>query len=221
MAEHQRKIELQSPEDLTYLIDNVRRAANERIDKDLPPIEGEDHMRTQVEELVHGYVSKTFEFASDNITINGLAPPPTLLSAALKPDAFPGAVIEEHEPFNATLFERAKNLARQEEELIEEIAALRRKMPKKAVDNAKKVYKEGIDEDDKALRDLFAQMQDMQEADPGIEMGDVDEEGFAQGTWGNGIAGLERVKRTLPETVAKKERAERAENYVNGQGRRI
>lgn len=94
-------------------------------------------------------------------------------------------------------------------------------MPKRAVDSAKKVYKEGIDEDDEALRDLIVQMKEAEEADQGIEMGDVDEEGFARGTWGNGIAGLERVKRTLPETVAKKERAERAENYVNGQGRRV
>lgn len=53
MAEHHRKIELQSPDDLQYLISNVRRAANEKIDKDLPPIEGEDKMRTRVEELVH------------------------------------------------------------------------------------------------------------------------------------------------------------------------
>jgi kinetochor protein Mis14/NSL1 len=53
MADHHRKIELQSPGDLQYLITNVRRAANEKIDKDLPPIEGEDKMRERVEELVH------------------------------------------------------------------------------------------------------------------------------------------------------------------------
>ena len=53
MAESQRRIELQSPDDLQYLVSNVRRAANEKIDKDLPPIEGEDKMRERVEELVH------------------------------------------------------------------------------------------------------------------------------------------------------------------------
>lgn len=52
MAEHYRKIELQSPDDLQYLISNVRRAANEKIDRDLPPIEGEDKMRRRVEDLV-------------------------------------------------------------------------------------------------------------------------------------------------------------------------
>ncbi len=53
MAEFHRKIELQSPDDLQYLISNIRRAANEKIDKDLPPIEGEDRMRRRVEELVN------------------------------------------------------------------------------------------------------------------------------------------------------------------------
>ena len=59
MAEFHRKIELQSPDDLQYLVSNIRRAANEKIDKDLPPIEGEDKMRERVEELVHSVRSPT------------------------------------------------------------------------------------------------------------------------------------------------------------------
>jgi kinetochor protein Mis14/NSL1 len=60
MAEYHRKIELQSPDDLQYLIANVRRAANEKIDKDLPPIEGEDRMRTKVEEEVQNVYPYAF-----------------------------------------------------------------------------------------------------------------------------------------------------------------
>lgn len=50
-----RKVELQSPLDLQYLIANVQRAAREKLDRHLPPDaapEGEDAMRTRVEELV-------------------------------------------------------------------------------------------------------------------------------------------------------------------------
>lgn len=50
-----RKIELQSPDDLTYLIANVSRAAREKLDKHLPPdaaLEGEDAMRIRVEKLI-------------------------------------------------------------------------------------------------------------------------------------------------------------------------
>ncbi|KAK3061626.1 hypothetical protein LTR53_019712, partial [Teratosphaeriaceae sp. CCFEE 6253] len=47
-----RKVELQAPADLTYLIANVSRAAREKLDKHLPPDAspaGEDAMRQRVE----------------------------------------------------------------------------------------------------------------------------------------------------------------------------
>jgi len=51
-----RRIELQSPEDLTYLINNVRRAAADSINAAFPPVEGtaadEDELRSQIEQLV-------------------------------------------------------------------------------------------------------------------------------------------------------------------------
>ena len=52
-----RKIELQAPEDLTYLIDNVRRAAADSINAAFPPVEGadgqEDELRLQIEQMVN------------------------------------------------------------------------------------------------------------------------------------------------------------------------
>lgn len=53
-----RKIELQSPEDLTYLINNVRRAAAEHLGAAFPPVEGaddveEDELRVRIERLVN------------------------------------------------------------------------------------------------------------------------------------------------------------------------
>jgi kinetochor protein Mis14/NSL1 len=51
-----RKIELQTPEDLAYLIGNVQRAAQNRLDEAFPPVagaDGEDELRTQIEALVN------------------------------------------------------------------------------------------------------------------------------------------------------------------------
>lgn len=88
-----RKIELQSPADLTYLIANVSRAAREKIDKHLPPDaapEGEDAMRKRVEQLVEEvgmlwsrtshvetnrlrqYIRNTFNAAKNSMSINGM-----------------------------------------------------------------------------------------------------------------------------------------------------
>jgi kinetochor protein Mis14/NSL1 len=54
MAEFHRKIELQSPDDLQYLVSNIRRAADAEIERSLPRMEEEkeDDMRPRVEELV-------------------------------------------------------------------------------------------------------------------------------------------------------------------------
>lgn len=56
VSAHQRKIELQSPEDLAFLLANVRRAAAARIDEAFPPVEGahgEDELRTRIEQLIN------------------------------------------------------------------------------------------------------------------------------------------------------------------------
>lgn len=53
--ETQRKIELQAPDDLAYLLANVRRAAAQRIDEAFPAVEGaqdEDELRSRIERLV-------------------------------------------------------------------------------------------------------------------------------------------------------------------------
>ncbi|KAL2163487.1 hypothetical protein VTH06DRAFT_5545, partial [Thermothelomyces fergusii] len=72
-----RRIELQSPEDLTYLIDNVRRAAKDSINAAFPPVDNplgdqEDELRNQIEQLVNDYIIRTFTLAAPNLTINGL-----------------------------------------------------------------------------------------------------------------------------------------------------
>jgi kinetochor protein Mis14/NSL1 len=56
VSQVQRKIELQSPEDLTYLIANVRAAAAERLNESIPLVagqEGQDELRDEVERMVN------------------------------------------------------------------------------------------------------------------------------------------------------------------------
>lgn len=68
-ASAHRKIELQAPADLTYLVANVSRAARAKIDTHLPPDaapeSGEDALRRRVEALVEEYIRRTFEGAKE------------------------------------------------------------------------------------------------------------------------------------------------------------
>ena len=55
MEDHQRKIDLQTRGDLTYLVDNINKAAQQKLDLHLPPSAAqgkEDAFRLKVEELV-------------------------------------------------------------------------------------------------------------------------------------------------------------------------
>ena len=55
MDAHHRKIDLQSPSDLTYLLNNIKTAARQKIDLAIPASaapEGEDAYRSKVDELV-------------------------------------------------------------------------------------------------------------------------------------------------------------------------
>lgn len=180
------------------------------IDKDLPPMPGldEDPMRQRVEELVQDYIRSVFLTTGENITINGLAPETAVVEQMLIEERGERSV-EEHEPFDSKLWERAKELARQEEEMIEEIAGLRRKVPGVVVEGFRKGEKvddeenlgkwaEGVKREDKGNLGISAlERQEMVEKD-----------------WRKGVEGLGRLKTGLPEMAAKKERAEKAEAYV-------
>jgi kinetochor protein Mis14/NSL1 len=127
--------------------------------------------------------------------------------------------IEEHEPFNTKLFEKAKDLARQEEDLIEEIAALRRKMPGVVVEGVKRDYKEGVEGDEEVLRRVEDRDVVKEKGDV-VGIGKLQRQDNVEERWQKGIKGLEGLMRSMPEMVARKERAEKAENYVVSGDRR-
>ena len=57
MDPHHRKIDLQSPSDLTFLHNNIKKAASDKLDQAIPPSAApageDDAYRSKVEELVH------------------------------------------------------------------------------------------------------------------------------------------------------------------------
>lgn len=75
LSEH-RKIDLQSPADLTYIHSHVSRTARDKIDRALPPAAApqgeEDKLRRRVEELVNEYVNNLWEGVRQNVRVNGI-----------------------------------------------------------------------------------------------------------------------------------------------------
>ncbi|KAF2147282.1 uncharacterized protein K452DRAFT_217512 [Aplosporella prunicola CBS 121167] len=230
-----RRIELQAPADLAYLVANAKRAARQKIDLHLPPSAapegGEDVLRRRVEELVDEYIKATFASARHNIEINGM-PPQELLgeeelqaSAEANPPALPRA--PEYEPIDSRLADRIRALEAQKELLTGKVADLRRTAPARAA----AAQQAAMEAEREALELAFAQRDAVVAAvasgatatatTEGAAVGLGDVPAFARwddvlAMWERGASGLVELKGGLTGTVAKLERAERACAVLEG-----
>ncbi|KAH6847296.1 hypothetical protein B0I37DRAFT_141604 [Chaetomium sp. MPI-CAGE-AT-0009] len=225
-----RPIELQSPEDLTYLIDNVRRAAADSINAAFPPVDNgldgqEDELRNRIEQLVNDYILKTFTLAAPNLTINGLPlpNPPTDLLTPPTSTSQPNSpqVRYEYEPFDPRKRDRIEALISEEEDLLRSIAQLKRRAPGAAAGRWGEATRAGTAADEAGLEAAAGRV-----AEEGAVSGRKALEGMAplerqegvEGRFKEAVAGLGRLKRDMPAAVAKMERARVAAGYVNGGG---
>ena len=150
------------------------------------------------------YVTETFAFAAQNTLINGH--PIAADSSLLAPEgADETEVVEEYEPFSEALRDRAAKLLRMEEELLLEVGRLRREAPAKAA----AAWKEELARDDLLMDD--------EEVDAGsaeIMVEKLERQEEVEKSWRTGVEGLGGLKRELPATAARMEKAKRAAEYT-------
>ncbi|KAK3207826.1 hypothetical protein GRF29_96g583441 [Pseudopithomyces chartarum] len=115
MDPEHRKIELQSPADLTHLTSQLRTLARSKLDQAFPPQPSTstlppDDLRAQVESMVDAFVAQVLSGMRHNISINGVD---VIARGAPDEDGnFPDdqkeeeVVIEEFEPFDEKLRRR-------------------------------------------------------------------------------------------------------------------
>ncbi|GAW13644.1 hypothetical protein ANO14919_030310 [Xylariales sp. No.14919] len=222
-----RKIELQVAEDLAYLVANVRRAATARIDEAFPPVDdsSEDELRTRIEELVNEYIVKTFSLAAPNLSINGL---PVDASQFLSPagSANPLASSEPEEvfePFDARKRARVEALTTEEEDLLRDIAHLKKSVPGTVAGAWAEAARKGVKDDEEALERVnlaAAQFGKLTTSDPSAGDGSVlaitplEHQDDVETSFGDAVRGLGRLKKEMPAVVARMERARKAGEYV-------
>ncbi|KAL2117447.1 hypothetical protein VTJ04DRAFT_7107 [Mycothermus thermophilus] len=225
----QRRIELQAPEDLTYLIDNVRRAAADSINAAFPPVDDggldgqEDELRNRIEELVNDYILQTFTLALPNLSINGLPVtnitpylPPGFQTSSSSSQKHPQQQLDEpqvqyeYEPFDPRKRDRVEQLVSEEEDLLRSIAALKRKAPA----NTSRKWIDGstasLQADDELLAAIEQKLSREGEAagKRGLEgMGPLERQAEVEGRFKAAVEGLGRLKKEMPAAVAKMERA--------------
>ncbi|KAJ6093162.1 Kinetochore Mis14 [Penicillium sp. IBT 16267x] len=159
MAAHQRKIELQSPADLTYLYANTIALSRKKLDLYFPPSatndETPDPMRERVRELVDDYINRTFITASASISINGIDSSHPQFPF---PASFTAPETVEYEPYDTELASRVTALYAQLESLTTTVAQQRRDAPRQAAkDYAAQLMQVLKDEDEDYIDEKDAQ----------------------------------------------------------------
>ncbi|KAK3904659.1 hypothetical protein C8A05DRAFT_31536 [Staphylotrichum tortipilum] len=231
-ADTHRHIELQSPDDLTYLINNVRSAAADSINAAFPPVDNplggddDDELRNRIEQLVNEYILKTFTLAAPNLTINGLPinPAPFLAPLTTNPPDHPSPaepqVAYEYAPFDPRKRTRFESLLAEEESLLRSIAHLKRAAPATTASRWTAASQAGIEADAASLRAATDRVAE-EGASAGRRalegMGPLERQEGVEERWEGAVEGLGRLKREMPAAVAKMERARVAAGYVSGE----
>ncbi|KAF2969301.1 hypothetical protein GQX73_g4283 [Xylaria multiplex] len=216
-----RKIELQVPEDLAYLVANVRRAAAARIDEAFPPVDdsSEDELRTRIEELVDEYITKTFSLAAPNLSINGLPVEITQFLSGAAPLTSSSEPEEVFEPFDARKRARVEALTAEEEDLLRDIAHLKKSVPGSVAGAWAETARKGVRDDEDALEKTnLAATTTTTTSDTSaagrLAIAPLERQGDTEASFGDAVRGLGRLKKEMPAVVARMERARKAGEYV-------
>lgn len=241
MQSSHRKIELQSPSDLTYLTSQIRTAARLKLDLHLPaqPSDGADDLRAQTEALVEVFVAQVLKGLRENVTINGLE-----VVAGGRGGGFgdgndgglgmegveggdlmegveggvEGVEREEFENFDDKLRARVAEAVGKRDKLVAGISKHRRETAVKAARRFESAFlaeEEGVEE---AVGGLVKRAR--QEA-AGGEEGVVLGVGMQRGeevrrNWERAVQGVGRLNQGLPETRARLERCGGVVGYLGG-----
>ncbi|MCJ1256351.1 hypothetical protein MMC24_004172 [Lignoscripta atroalba] len=228
MDPHHRKIDLQSPQDLNYLLSNIKAAAQQKLDLHISPSadpKGEDPFRTKVEELVHQYIHQTLSLALPSLSINGLDASPSLLtpppSLPLSKSSDPTTAGEEddpnYEPYDTRLAGKLRTLYATLESETTRVAELRREAPAAAARAYVERLKDEMGAEERnveAMRERALRV-GREEGAKGLRDVKIAREDVMLGSWERGLEGLSTLS-GLTEAVARLERAKEVVGVVEG-----
>lgn len=234
MQSEHRKIELQSPSDLTHLTSLIRAAALSKLDLHLPAQPSDsgsaDDLRAQTAVLVDAFVASVLGGMRSNISINGLE-----VVAAARGGGFAGAgegegggemegvemgetvqgvEEEEFEPFDDKLRGRLADAVARRDKLVAAISKHRRETPKAAA----RRFEEAFERENEAVLALGSgRVESAQGAEEGLLGVEVKREEEVRRNWERAVEGLGRLNKGLPETRARLERCGDVVGYLDGE----
>ncbi|KAI4223339.1 MAG: hypothetical protein L6R36_005488 [Xanthoria steineri] len=224
MDPHHRKIDLQSPADLTYLHTNIKHTAQQKLDLAIPASatpanEPDDSFRPRVQQLLSEYITQTLTLALPSLAINGLEAETSMLLADDEKQGTEGSgtvVVEDeshYEAYDPRLAERLRTLYRQLEWEHTRVAELRRDAPGAAARGFVERLEAVREVERGREKEVEVEMEGVR--DGGLGGVGVERRAEVEKMWGRGVEGLVELGR-VTEVVAKMERAKRAAEVVEG-----
>jgi kinetochor protein Mis14/NSL1 len=220
-----RKIELQSPADLTHLTQKLRTLARQKLDLHLPPQQdttSPDELRTQVESLVDAFVAQILSGMRQNISINGndvvqhggdAEDEDAHMDGGLEAPSV--AEVEEFEPFDEKLRARLATTTLKRDALIAKISAQRRTVPGVAARAFEEQFEREMAELETARVEGLKGGEEMAEGEVvGVE--GLKRKREVERNWERALEGLARLNDGLPETRARLERCGDVVGYLGG-----
>ncbi|KAG9201472.1 hypothetical protein G6514_005670 [Epicoccum nigrum] len=226
MQSEHRKIELQSPSDLTYLTSQIRTAARRKLDLHLPaqPSDGADDLRAQTEALVEVFVAQVLQGLRSNVTINGLEVVAPSRGGGFGDEGeameggegVEGVEREEFEAFDEKLRARLADAVAKRDRLVGGISKHRRETAVKSARKFESAFLaegEGVEE---AVGGMVkrARQEGAGEGEGlrvGMERGEE-----VRRNWERAVEGVGRLNKGLPETRARLERCGGVVGYLGG-----
>ena len=230
MESEHRKIELQSPSDLTYLTSQIRTAARQKLDLHLPPVSDTsepDELRRNVEDLVEAFVAQVLQGMRHNISINGIDVVARgrsgdevdergeKMEGILSADTEGESLVEkeEFEPFDDKLRGQLSSTVARRDALIAKISQHRRTTPKAAAEAFQERFERENGEVEGRVEGMVKGAEVLGVGDvAGVEEGARQEE--VERNWERAVMGLQRLNKGLPETRARLERAGDVVGYL-------
>ncbi|KAL8713944.1 MAG: hypothetical protein Q9220_002090 [cf. Caloplaca sp. 1 TL-2023] len=223
-TDHHRKIDLQSPADLTYLQTNIKTSAQQKLDLAIPPPAissiptaaqpEEDSFRPQVQSLIQDYVTRTLSLALPSLAINGLDADKSMLVGADE-----STVLEDesnYEAYDPRLAEKLRTLYRQLEWEHTRVAELRREAPGAAARAYEERLQLEMEEDKRRAGEVEGEVMELVgKREGGLEEVRLERGEEVEMMWGRGLEGLVEMGK-VTEVVARMERAGKAAGVVEG-----
>ncbi|KAF1835049.1 hypothetical protein BDW02DRAFT_549149 [Decorospora gaudefroyi] len=215
-TQHHRKIDLQSPTDLTHLTTQLRTAALQKLNLHLPPLTtpqtDPDDLRLQVEHLVHTFVAQIEHGMRQNVSINGVDVVSHAEEADVDRDVEVEVDGEEFEPYDEKLRSKLSAMVARRDALVAGISCHRRDTPGVAA----RVFRERWEAENGVLFSAAG-------GEPELESESAVDAVLVRGqevglNWERAVAGLLRLDKGLPETRARLERAGGVVGYLDGRG---